>query len=243
MTLSSSGISPTPFGFAGGVGYQTDAESGLQLLGHRYYDPSLGRFLTRDPIKSGRNWYAYCDNNPLKWVDPEGLQAGPAPPSGPPPFGVPGQPGGKWKAGPGHPEAGRPVRYGPERPLKGQSQPNASWDDKNQYWKRNDGLGHTDRFDRWNNYLTPEEAHDDPKLIARRRERALRDQKLAKLAEAARIARPYVTGGLTFAILALPTNCGVPPCSDMIHRPGAYCPHCKKRTPDPRSNGRGGGSW
>jgi RHS repeat-associated protein len=63
-----------PFGFAGNWGYQSDADSGLQLLGHRYYDPSTGRFLTRDPIKDGRNWYAYCENNPLKAVDPDGLQ-------------------------------------------------------------------------------------------------------------------------------------------------------------------------
>ena len=27
-----------PFGFAGGYGYQEDADSGLKLLGHRYYD-------------------------------------------------------------------------------------------------------------------------------------------------------------------------------------------------------------
>ena len=63
-----------PFGYAGGHGYQEDGDSGLKLLGHRYYDPTTGRFLTRDPIKDGRNWYAYVDNNPLKNVDPEGLE-------------------------------------------------------------------------------------------------------------------------------------------------------------------------
>ena len=26
-----------------------------------------------DPIKSGANWYVYCENNPLKFVDPAGL--------------------------------------------------------------------------------------------------------------------------------------------------------------------------
>ncbi|MDX2064779.1 MAG: RHS repeat-associated core domain-containing protein [Fimbriimonadaceae bacterium] len=62
-----------PFGFAGNWGYQEDGDSGLQLLGHRYYDPSTGRFLTRDPIKDGRNWYGYCANSPLTAVDPEGL--------------------------------------------------------------------------------------------------------------------------------------------------------------------------
>ena len=26
-----------------------------------------------DPIKSGKNWYVYCSNNPLKFVDKTGL--------------------------------------------------------------------------------------------------------------------------------------------------------------------------
>jgi RHS repeat-associated protein len=66
-----------PFGHAGGFGYQED-NTGLQLLGHRYYDPSTGRFLTRDPIKDGRNWYAYGAGNgdPLGGVDPTGLSKG-----------------------------------------------------------------------------------------------------------------------------------------------------------------------
>jgi RHS repeat-associated protein len=64
-----------PFGYAGGFGYQQDADSGLMLLGHRYYDPSTGRFLTRDPIKDGRNWYSYGggDGAPTNGVDPDGL--------------------------------------------------------------------------------------------------------------------------------------------------------------------------
>ena len=70
--VSSTGSTATPFGFVGDAGYQSDADTGLQLLGHRYYDPSTGRFLTRDPISSGRNWYQYCDNNPLKHIDPTG---------------------------------------------------------------------------------------------------------------------------------------------------------------------------
>jgi RHS repeat-associated protein len=74
-TLSTSGTHPTPFGFAGAYGYQQDPESGLHLVGHRYYDAGTGRFLTRDPIRDGRNWYVYADNNPLTFVDPDGLQA------------------------------------------------------------------------------------------------------------------------------------------------------------------------
>jgi RHS repeat-associated protein len=64
-----------PFGYAGGFGYQED-ETGLRLLGHRYYDPSTGRFLTRDPIKDGRNWYSYCENNPVMLIDADGLKPG-----------------------------------------------------------------------------------------------------------------------------------------------------------------------
>ncbi len=69
---SSSGAWSGPFAYGGPYGYQSDPDSGLKLLGHRYYDPSTGRFLTRDPIKDGRNWYSYCGNNPLRFVDPTG---------------------------------------------------------------------------------------------------------------------------------------------------------------------------
>lgn len=72
--VSRTGRTNTQAGFAGSLGYQTDAESEYQLLGHRYYDPAIGRFLTRDPIRDGRNWYAYCENGPLRAVDPDGLQ-------------------------------------------------------------------------------------------------------------------------------------------------------------------------
>ncbi len=64
---------PTPFGYAGAWGYQTDADSGLMLLGHRYYDASVGRFISRDPAQAGYNWYVYTHNDPVNWVDPEGL--------------------------------------------------------------------------------------------------------------------------------------------------------------------------
>ena len=59
--------------YNGAAGYQTDSATGLQLLGHRYYDPSIGRFLSSDPAQAGTNWYAYCDNNPLVGCDPTGL--------------------------------------------------------------------------------------------------------------------------------------------------------------------------
>lgn len=43
------------------------------LLGHRYYDASVGRFLSRDPIHAGDNWYAYCNNDPVNSTDSNGL--------------------------------------------------------------------------------------------------------------------------------------------------------------------------
>ena len=49
LVKSSSGSTNSPFGFVGQAGYQTGQQSGLMLLGHRYYDASTGRFLTRDP--------------------------------------------------------------------------------------------------------------------------------------------------------------------------------------------------
>lgn len=36
--------------------------------------PEIGRFLSQDPLGIGHP-YAYCDSNPVGWVDPEGLGA------------------------------------------------------------------------------------------------------------------------------------------------------------------------
>jgi RHS repeat-associated protein len=71
----SSGTWSGPFGYAGGFGYQEDPDHGLRLLGHRYYDSSTGRFISKDPIGDGRNWYGYCGNNPVVASDPTGLLA------------------------------------------------------------------------------------------------------------------------------------------------------------------------
>jgi RHS repeat-associated protein len=73
MVVTSSGSTPTPFGFAGNHGYQQDSETGLMRLGHRMYDASTGRFISRDPICAGYNWYTYCNNDPINAVDPTGL--------------------------------------------------------------------------------------------------------------------------------------------------------------------------
>ena len=65
--------STSPFGYGGANGCQTDPDASLILMGHRYYDPRTGRFLTQDPAGSGDNWYVYADNNPVNEIDPSGL--------------------------------------------------------------------------------------------------------------------------------------------------------------------------
>lgn len=54
-------------------GEYTDSETGLIYLRNRYYDSSIGRFITEDPAKDGENWYVYCGNNPVNLIDPLGL--------------------------------------------------------------------------------------------------------------------------------------------------------------------------
>lgn len=65
-----------PFGFAGGL---YDADTHLAHFGAREYDPTLGRFITRDPIgfAGGQsNVYDYAANDPVNFSDPTGLMIG-----------------------------------------------------------------------------------------------------------------------------------------------------------------------
>lgn len=56
------------------AGQYTDAESGLQYLRARYYDPATGQFLTRDPLEAiTQSAYGYVDGDALNATDPLGL--------------------------------------------------------------------------------------------------------------------------------------------------------------------------
>ena len=59
-------------------GYVFDEETGFYYLQSRYYNPEVGRFISSDVLLStgqgviGHNAYAYCLNNPINSIDPDG---------------------------------------------------------------------------------------------------------------------------------------------------------------------------
>ena len=70
-----SGDMAADFGFAGMF---FAAEAGLSVARFRAFDPTLGRWLSRDPLRNaeiteGANLYAYVRNNSINAVDPLGL--------------------------------------------------------------------------------------------------------------------------------------------------------------------------
>ena len=74
--LNITGSSINPYRYGGRYGYYTDLNLKVIAAGQRYYAPELYRWLTRDPIKydGGDNVYAYVKGNPVKFVDPDGLE-------------------------------------------------------------------------------------------------------------------------------------------------------------------------
>ena len=59
-------------------GYQYDSETDLYYLQSRYYNPEWKRFINADVYADtdtgiiGSNMFAYCNNNPLSKIDPDG---------------------------------------------------------------------------------------------------------------------------------------------------------------------------
>ena len=62
----------------GYTGHTDDASTGLVYMQQRYYDPTIGRFMSVDPVAINPddprtfNRYSYAANNPYKYTDPNG---------------------------------------------------------------------------------------------------------------------------------------------------------------------------
>lgn len=65
----------------GYTGHVMDGATGLTYMQQRYYDQSIGRFLSVDPVTAdsgtGANFnrYKYAANNPYRFIDPDGRQS------------------------------------------------------------------------------------------------------------------------------------------------------------------------
>ena len=57
------------------TGREWEPALGLYYYRNRWYDPTIGRFVSEDPIGfgGGNNFYAYVGNNPVNFSDPWGL--------------------------------------------------------------------------------------------------------------------------------------------------------------------------
>ena len=73
--VSSSGSISQPYQYVGKEGYYREGDLDLYLLGQRWYDEEVGRFISRDPIgeEGGLNLYVYVGNNPVNLKDSTGL--------------------------------------------------------------------------------------------------------------------------------------------------------------------------
>jgi len=75
------------------TGAEQDTTTGLDHMGARFYDPTVGRWLSEDPVQDQHfepdslNFYAYVFNNPVLLTDPLGTDPPPYP-SGPTPEGI-----------------------------------------------------------------------------------------------------------------------------------------------------------
>ncbi|HKN77131.1 MAG TPA: RHS repeat-associated core domain-containing protein [Candidatus Acidoferrum sp.] len=69
---ASSGSLTNPFQY---TARESDPETGLYYYRARYYDPSIGRLLSEDPLgfDGGSNFYSYTGNSPVNFDDPFGL--------------------------------------------------------------------------------------------------------------------------------------------------------------------------
>lgn len=83
--LNPNGSSNSSSSFIGNInplryrGYYYDTETGFYYLESRYYDPTIGRFISADEFVTtdsssilSANMFAYCENEPISRSDPNG---------------------------------------------------------------------------------------------------------------------------------------------------------------------------
>ena len=72
LLIASTGSVTNPFLY---TAREFDLETGVYFYRARYYDPSVGRFNSEDPIgfAGGANFYRYGGNDPATKIDPAGL--------------------------------------------------------------------------------------------------------------------------------------------------------------------------
>jgi RHS repeat-associated protein len=77
--VGQSGGGGGPYQFCGLWGYRNDQDAGLLHVGARYYEVETGRWVQKDLIMGSilyplsLNGYSYVVNNPILFVDPQGL--------------------------------------------------------------------------------------------------------------------------------------------------------------------------
>ncbi|MBP7829262.1 MAG: hypothetical protein KA248_05020 [Kiritimatiellae bacterium] len=77
--LARTGANPQPFAFSGAWGVRRDGTNGLYQMRARWYDATIGRFLSPEPLwpdigsPQKLNPYQYVGNDPLRRVDRDGL--------------------------------------------------------------------------------------------------------------------------------------------------------------------------
>jgi len=64
------------FEYSGAWGVMHD-DTGLMYMRNRYYLAEEGRFITVDPINDVDGMYAYCKNDPVGAIDPDGMKGSP----------------------------------------------------------------------------------------------------------------------------------------------------------------------
>ena len=85
QTTAGSGSSTSAYQFGATSGYRTEGDAGLTLVGCRFYDAQVGRFISRDTYLNQKP-YAYCNGDPVNAADRTGHDPQKLPPIGSPEY-------------------------------------------------------------------------------------------------------------------------------------------------------------